>query len=59
MSSNCKRRGAALGSATGDALGIDDESDDLPRDRRLCRESGRVGTVRAVIKLAGGRRPLL
>jgi hypothetical protein len=39
MSSDCKRRGAALGSATGGTLGVDVESDDLPRDRRLCRES--------------------
>jgi hypothetical protein len=39
MSSDCKRRGASLGSATGGALGIDAESDDLPRDRHLCKES--------------------
>jgi hypothetical protein len=39
MSNDCKRRGAALGSATGGALGIDAESDDLPHDPRLCRES--------------------
>jgi hypothetical protein len=31
--------GAALGSDTGGALGVDAESDDLPLDRRLCRES--------------------
>jgi hypothetical protein len=37
MSNECK--GAALGSATGGALGVDAESDDLPRDRRLCGES--------------------
>jgi hypothetical protein len=43
MSSDCKRRWAALGSATGGALGVDAESGDLPRDRRLCKvsESGR------------------
>jgi hypothetical protein len=39
MSNDCKHRGAALGSATGGALGTDAEFDDLPRDRRLCRES--------------------
>jgi hypothetical protein len=39
MSSDSKRRGAALGSATGGALSVDAESDDLPRDRHLCRES--------------------
>jgi hypothetical protein len=39
MSNDCKRRGAALGSATGGALGVDTESDDLARDRRLCKES--------------------
>jgi hypothetical protein len=39
MSNDCKRRGATLGSATGTALGVDADSDDLPRDRRLCRES--------------------
>jgi hypothetical protein len=32
MSNDCKRHGAALGSATGGALGIDAESNDLPRD---------------------------
>jgi hypothetical protein len=30
MISDCKRRGAVLGSAAGGALGIDVESDDLP-----------------------------
>jgi hypothetical protein len=39
MSSDCKRRGAALGSATGGTLSVDAESDDLLRDRRLCRDS--------------------
>jgi hypothetical protein len=39
MSSDCKRRGAVLGSITGGVLGVDTESDDLPRDRHLCRES--------------------
>jgi hypothetical protein len=39
MSNDCKHRGAALGSTTGGALGIDAESDDLARDRRLCKES--------------------
>jgi hypothetical protein len=39
MSRDCKCRGAALGSATGSAVGVDAESDDLPRDRRLCKES--------------------
>jgi hypothetical protein len=39
MSSDCKRLGAALGSATGGALNVDAESDDLPRDQRLYRES--------------------
>jgi hypothetical protein len=34
MSSDCKCRGAAAGT-----LGVDTESDDLSRDRRLCRES--------------------
>jgi hypothetical protein len=32
ISSVCKRRGAALGSATSGALGVDVESNDLPRD---------------------------
>jgi hypothetical protein len=41
MSNDYKCRGAALGSATGGVLGIDAESDDLPRDRCLCRELGR------------------
>jgi hypothetical protein len=43
ISNGCKRRRAALGSVTCAALGVDAESDDLPRDRRLCRgsESGR------------------
>jgi hypothetical protein len=39
MSSDYNRRGAALGSATGGVLGVDVESDDLPHDWRLCRES--------------------
>jgi hypothetical protein len=39
ISNDCKRHGAALGSAIGTALGANAESDDLPRDRRLCRES--------------------
>jgi hypothetical protein len=39
MSSDCKRRRAALGSATGGTVGVDAKSDDLPRDRRLCKES--------------------
>jgi hypothetical protein len=39
MSSDCKRHGAALGSATGGAVGVDAKSNDLPRDRRLCKES--------------------
>jgi hypothetical protein len=39
MSSDCKRHGGALGSTTGGALGVDAESDDLPRDRHLCKES--------------------
>jgi hypothetical protein len=39
MSNDCKRHGVALGSATGGALGVDTESDDLPRYRRLRRES--------------------
>jgi hypothetical protein len=30
---------AALGSTAGGALGVNTESDDLPRDRRLCMES--------------------
>jgi hypothetical protein len=34
-----EQRLQALGSATGGALNVDAESDDLPRDRRLCRES--------------------
>jgi hypothetical protein len=43
MSSDCKHREAALGSATGGALGVDAEFDDLPCDRCLCMksESGR------------------
>jgi hypothetical protein len=43
MRNDCKRHGATLGSATGGALGVDVESDDLARDRRLCKEleSGR------------------
>jgi hypothetical protein len=32
MSNDCKRQGAALGSVTGGALGVDTESDDLARD---------------------------
>jgi hypothetical protein len=39
MSSDFKRREAALGSATGCTVGADAKSDDLPRDRRLCKES--------------------
>jgi hypothetical protein len=39
ISNDCKRRGAAFGSATGATLGVDTEFDDLPRDRCLCRES--------------------
>jgi hypothetical protein len=39
MSNDCKHHGAALGSAAGGALGVEAKSDDLPRDRRLCRES--------------------
>jgi hypothetical protein len=39
MINDCKRYGVTFGSATGGALGVDAESDDLPRDRRLCRES--------------------
>jgi hypothetical protein len=39
ISNDCKHRVAALGSATGGAVGVDAESDDFPRDRRLCRES--------------------
>jgi hypothetical protein len=39
ISNDCKRRGAVLGSTTGGALSVDAESDDLPRDRRLYRES--------------------
>jgi hypothetical protein len=52
MSKDCKRRGATLGFAAGDALGIHAESDDLTRDRRLCREleSGQSEPYRA-----GGR----
>jgi hypothetical protein len=39
ISNDYKRRGATLCSTTGAALGVDAEFDDLPRDRRLCRES--------------------
>jgi hypothetical protein len=39
ISNDCRRRGAALGSTTDTALGVDVESDNLPRDQRLCRES--------------------
>jgi hypothetical protein len=39
ISNDCKRREAALGSTAGGVLGIDAESDDLPHDWRLCRES--------------------
>jgi hypothetical protein len=39
MSNDCKHRGMALCSATGGALGVDAESDNLPLGRRLCRES--------------------
>jgi hypothetical protein len=38
MSNDCKRRGVALGSTAGGALGIDAESDDLTCDRHFCRE---------------------
>jgi hypothetical protein len=34
-----KRHGAALGSATCGAFGVDAESDDLPREWRLYRDS--------------------
>jgi hypothetical protein len=54
MSSNCKRRGAVLGSATGGALDVDAESDDFPRDRRLCRESESGRSSRHKV---GGRMP--
>jgi hypothetical protein len=33
ISNDCKRHSAALGTATGYAIGVDAESDDLPRDR--------------------------
>jgi hypothetical protein len=39
MSSNCKCCRAALGSATGGTVDVDAKSVDLPRDRRLCKES--------------------
>jgi hypothetical protein len=39
MSSDCKRRGVVLSSATGGAVDVDAKSDNLPRDRRLCKES--------------------
>jgi hypothetical protein len=39
ISSDCKRRGAVLGSAASGALGVDAESDDVLYDRRLWRES--------------------
>jgi hypothetical protein len=52
MSKDCKRRGAMLGSATGDALGIHAESDDLTRDRRLCRE---LESGQSELYRAGGR----
>jgi hypothetical protein len=39
ISNDCKCRGVVLGTATGSALGVDVESGDFPRDRRLCRES--------------------
>jgi hypothetical protein len=39
ISNDCRHRGAALGSAVGGVLGVDTESDDLPRDRCLSRES--------------------
>jgi hypothetical protein len=38
ISRDCKHRGKTLGSATGTALDVDIESDDLPRDRLLCME---------------------
>jgi hypothetical protein len=39
MSSDCKRRGVALGSATDGTIGVDAKSEDLPHDRRLYKES--------------------
>jgi hypothetical protein len=39
ISNNCKCCEAALGSATGAALGVDAEFDDLSHDRHLCSES--------------------
>jgi hypothetical protein len=39
ISKDCKRRGAAPYSAACGALGVDSESDDFPRYRRLCKES--------------------
>jgi hypothetical protein len=39
ISNDCKRRGAVSEPAACGALGVDAESDDFPRDRRLCRES--------------------
>jgi hypothetical protein len=42
MSNDCKRRGAVLRSTTGSVLGIDIESDELPHDQRLYRESESV-----------------
>jgi hypothetical protein len=39
ISSDYKCRGEALSSTTGSMLGVDAESDDHPRDQRLCRES--------------------
>jgi hypothetical protein len=39
MSNDCKRRGAALGSATSGALDVNAKSDNLPRDWCLYRES--------------------
>jgi hypothetical protein len=39
ISNDCRRRGAAPGSAACGALGVDAEFDDFPRDRCLYRES--------------------
>jgi hypothetical protein len=39
ISNDCKRRRVAPDSAACGALGVDAESNDFPRDRRLCRES--------------------
>jgi hypothetical protein len=44
ISNNCRRRGAALEPTACGALGVDAESVDFARDRRLCKEleSGRL-----------------